>query len=153
MADVLIRELQDGDCEYLAAHLRQADRDEIDACGVEDPLAALCFCAATSTQSWVGTVNGRVACVFGVGAISILGGIGSPWMLGTDDITRHPGAFIKHSLPYIRAMLAAYPRLENHVDARNTKAVRWLKRAGFTLHEPVPYGPKGMLFHPFEMRA
>jgi hypothetical protein len=149
----VIRPVRDGDCDYVAAHMRQADRDEITASGVPDPLTALVFSVATSTLVWCATVDKRPACVFGVGTVSILGGIGSPWLLGTDDISRNPGAFIKHSRLYIRGMLDAYPHLTNHVDARNTRAVRWLRRAGFTVGEPEPHGPFALPFHPFEMRA
>lgn len=148
-----MRALEPGDLETLAANMRQADRDEIAAAGIPDPLAALQSSAACSTECLTALFDGEVACVFGVGPISILLGIGAPWMLGSDQITRHPGAFITHARPYILRMLQAYPHLFNFVDARNSKAIRWLKRVGFTLHDPVPHGPLGMPFHPFEMKA
>lgn len=151
--DVNVRPVQDGDIEHLAARMRQADRDEIAACGRPDPVVALRRCVALSDLLWTATTNDEVACMFGVGPLSLLGGVGTPWMLGTDLITQHPGAFIRHSRPYIAVMLAAYPHLHNYVDARNTRAIRWLKRAGFTVASPVPYGPNKMPFHPFEMKA
>lgn len=152
MADVLIRPAAPGDIEDLAYRMRQADIDEVAACG-HTPIGALQSSLARSTHAWTGEIDGQVAAMFGAVPLSLLTGIGSPWFLGSDLITQHPGAFIRHSGSYIRIMLEAYPHLFNLVDARNRKAVRWLKRAGFTLHAPVPHGPFGMQFHPFEMKA
>lgn len=152
MVEVVVRPVAPGDIEELAHRMRQADIDEVAACG-HAPIGALEMSVARSSHSYTATADGEVACMFGVVPLSLLVGIGSPWMLGTDLVPKYPGAFIKHSAPYIRGMLEAYPHLFNFVDARNAKAIRWLKRVGFTLHAPVPHGPYGMPFHPFEMKA
>lgn len=152
MVEVVVRPVQPGDIETLVERMRQADVDEVNACGYA-PLEALHQSVNRSTQCWTATADGEMACMFGVTPISMICGIGCPWMLGTDLITKNAGAFIRHSRSYIVDMLQAYPHLFNFVDTRNVKAIRWLKRAGFTLHDPVPHGPYGMLFHPFEMKA
>lgn len=152
MVEVVVRPVEPGDIEILAANMRQADIDEVGACG-HSPIEALEYSVKASMHCWTATGDGELACMFGVTPISMLGGIGCPWMLGTELITQNAGAFIRHSRSYIQEMLQAYPHLFNFVDARNAKAIRWLKRAGFTLHDPVPHGPYGMLFHPFEMKA
>jgi hypothetical protein len=48
-------------------------------------------------------------------------------------------------------MRAAYPQLENHVDARNRRALRWLGWLGFTIEAPAPWGVEGRPFHRFWM--
>lgn len=151
--EIVVRPVAEGDIEELAANIRPADLAECIASGYDDPLIALRHSCAWSTKSWTGTADGRVGCVMGVGPVSLLGGIGSPWLLGTAEIEKNAGAFIRRTMPYIQLMLKAYPHLVNHVDARNTRSVRWLKRVGFTMHAPVPYGPYQMPFHPFEMKA
>lgn len=153
MAKVLVRPVQPGDAEELAPRLRQADLDEIAAAGHPDPLKALLDSSSISTHSWTVEINDEVAVMMGVCPISILNGMGCPWLLGSDAVARHAGAFIKQTLVYIPIMLEAYPHLFNVVDVRNTKAIRWLKRAGFTLREPIPHGPHNMQFHPFEMKV
>lgn len=152
MADVLIRPVEQGDIEELAAYMRQADIDEVAACG-HTPIGALEMSVPRSSQAHTALIGDKMAAIFGVVPLSLLGGIGSPWMLGTDLVASNPGAFMKESASYIRNMLEAYPHLFNFVDARNAKAIRWLRRAGFTLHASVPHGPFGMPFHPFEMKA
>lgn len=153
MADVLIRPVEPGDVEHVAEHMRQADLDEIAALGIPDPVDALTRSIASSTSCWTGCINGEPVCIFGLVPISMLCGIGSPWMLGTNLILKNAGAFIRHSTPYIHGMLREFPQLFNFVDVRNRKAVAWLRRAGFKMHEQQPYGPFGLPFHPFEMRA
>ena len=43
--------------------------------------------------------------------------------------------------------------LINYTDARYTKALRWLRWLGFHMHEAVPYGVNGELFHPMTLRG
>lgn len=133
--------------------MRQADLAEVFATGT-DPVRALHEGIRRSVHCWVATVDGRPACVFGVAPIgSLLSDTGAPWMLGTDLITQHQRAFMRRSPRYIAHMLDAFSHLLNFVHAENEPSVRWLKRMGFTLHEPAPHGPNGALFHRFELRA
>jgi len=97
--------------------------------------------------------DGKLANMFGVSPINFVQGIGSPWMLATPEFDRHPRAVIRHCRRYIPPMLAVFPHLVNHVDARNVRSVAWLRWLGFEMHDPEPYGPYGVPFHKFEMRA
>jgi hypothetical protein len=153
VANILVRPVEPGDAEELAPRLRQADLEEIAAASGRAPVEVLRVSAAMSTHSWAVEIDGELACLMGVTPVSIVSGIGCPWLLGSDAVPRHAGAFIKQTLVYIPLMLEAYPHLFNFVDARNTKAIRWLKRAGFNVMEPMPYGKSKMPFHPFEMKA
>lgn len=151
--DILVRPVEDGDIKHVAAHMRQADLDEIAATGVPDPVEALTRSIKDSVLCCTGCADGEPGCIFGVVPVSMLCGIGSPWLLGTELIPKNAGAFIRHSTPYIHGMLREFPHLFNFVDVRNRKAIAWLKRSGFVLSEATPYGPFGLPFHPFEMRA
>ena len=74
-------------------------------------------------------------------------------MLGTPLLDQHARVLVRLTPVYIGRMLGAFPHLLNYVHAGNTTSVRWLRRLGFTLAEPQPYGARGELFHQFEMRA
>ena len=74
-------------------------------------------------------------------------------MVGTDAIDRHAFAFIKGSRSAIRTLFAQWGRLYNLVDARNTRAVRWLRFLGFTIEKPIPYGVENLPFHPFHLEV
>jgi hypothetical protein len=136
--------------EELAANLRQQDRDELDASGHADHQRTIADSVAMSDWSLTALVEGRVACIFGVAPHgSLLDPRGIPWMLGTELVTQNRRALARLAPVYIQAMLQAYPRLVNVVHARNTVAVRWLKRSGFVLRPAHTHN--GEPFHLFEM--
>lgn len=153
MADVVIRPTQPGDAAMLIANLRPADLAECQAYGRGDIGAGIESSVARSMLCWSGFIDGELAAILGVAPVNALGGIGSPWMLGTPVLDAHSRVLVRAVPEYIAKMLNAFPHLVNFVHTKNTTSVRWLRRLGFTLHEPVPYGAPGELFHPFEMRA
>lgn len=153
MVDILVRPMREGDAEDLAPRLRHADLLELEAAGAPNALQALSESFKRSTLSWSVEIDGELACMMGVCPLSMLCGLGSPWLLGSEAVARNAGAFIKQTKIYIPIMLQAYPHLFNFVDVRNRKSVAWLRRAGFKVHDPVRVGPAKMLFHPFEMRV
>lgn len=149
---VVLREPRPGDAEHIATHMRAADVAELRALG-ESPLRSLQRGQWLSTRTMVAEVDGTPAAMFGVVPVSLLGGEGCPWMLGTDAVPLHRRAVMRISRSYIRNMLQEYPILANHVHACNRTAVHWLARIGFEIKPAAPLGPFGEMFHPFEMRA
>jgi hypothetical protein len=142
-----------GDLEHIAAHVREADRQElIAATGSPDVLATLRESVMLSSHYWISEVDEPLA-VFGVAPRSLMGDSGVPWAIGTNLVLRFPGAMVREGRRYVARMLEAYSHLQNHVDARNTRSVRWLARLGFEIHPARPYGAAGLPFHRFEMRA
>lgn len=137
----------------LAPRMRGDDIREIEAVSGLAPLEALLVSLRRSTEAWAGTVDGDVACMFGVGPLSLLGGEGCPWLLGSDLIERNAFAFARRNRAMVARWLQSYRVLRNHVDARNTQAIRWLGWLGFVLQPPVPYGISRLPFHPFERSA
>lgn len=133
--------------------MRVADRREIEAVNDATPLEALRISLARSTEVWAGMVDTEVACIFGVGPLSLLGGEGCPWLLGADLVERHAFAFARRNRAMVARWLQTYRVLRNVVDARNARAIRWLGWLGFVLQPPVPYGVARLPFHPFERRA
>lgn len=153
MPEVELRELRDGDLEHLNANLRAADREEITASGGPDTLATLRTSTRRSTLLAVATVDGELACIFGLVPTSLLGGSGAPWMLGTDVLDRNSRSLMRRCRGYIQGMLTECSHLENHVDARNVRAIRWLKHLGFSFRETRLTGEQRVPFYRFEMRA
>jgi hypothetical protein len=137
---------------YLAEHMAAADAEEVRAAVGLSPYRGLEDSLNRSIVAWTGTVDGRPVCMFGVSPIDILCGIGSPWLLGTDEIRQHAKTFMKLNRDYIPKMLSLSPSLVNWVDARHETAIRWLKWLGFTFDMyPQPYGLFKLPFLRFHM--
>ncbi len=153
-ADVLIREARADDAAPLAADLRACDREESAAYGFPfGTEAAIRLSIRNSLKCWTAFVDGDLACIFGVGVVSLLGGEGAPWMMGTGALDRHSRILQRLSPTYIAEMLKLFPYLHNHVHVGNRPSIRWLRRLGFTIHPPEPFGARGEMFHPFDMRV
>lgn len=149
--DLLLTEASMADAMDLAPRLRPADLAEIHAAGQSSALAALTRSLSLSSHAFAIRAEGEVIGLWGVGPLSLLGGIGCPWMLASDGVTRHAGAFLRGCRASLAFARACYPRLENRVDARNALAIRWLRWMGFHLDPALPFGPLGLPFHRFTL--
>lgn len=132
-------------------HVRQADIDEFLAINGSTPEQVLLTGLKISTFACAGLINGRVVTIFGVAPGSMIGGTGTPWLVGTDDLERYQRTFLRRCRNVVNAMLSVYPYLENYVDERNHVAKAWLHWLGFRLEESAPFGVKGLNFHRFHL--
>lgn len=128
--------------DAIANNLRSADYDEIKATnplltlGDPDPLLVLTMSVMNSLDAWVITDDGEAIAVYGVGP-SDEAGSGIVWMLGTPGMER-PRAKIaigRETYAVIKRWHGRWPRLFNHVDARNSISIFWLFRAGFEIED------------------
>lgn len=137
----------------MTQRLRQRDRNEAVAAGGLDVEGQIARAVVASGELCWAVSNGfeanRLAWLIGCAPVGL--GIGSPWLMATDDVRACPGILTKLTKGHIAQMLKVYPALLNYVDARNTDSVRWLARLGFTVEEPTPYGAAGLPFHRFTM--
>lgn len=134
----------------VARDARQADIDELWASARVTPLEAVNKGLEWST-AFVALADGEPLCAFGIVPFSALSASGAPWMVGTNKLEFHAVRFIKHCRLDLAKFFGEWSRLFNVVDARNVTAIRWLKWLGFTVSEPIPYGPFGLPFCPFFM--
>lgn len=134
----------------MAPRVRAADRAEIAALGygVEEGLLAS---LRTSLWARVALCRGRPICIWGLGAGSLLGGVGGPWMISTPLIERFPRQFLRESRVQVAEMLGQFPILRGVVDARYAGALRWMRWLGFEMSDPIRIN--GVPFHNFELRA
>lgn len=150
MARVRLIQPEANDLRYLAQHLRTDDVNEL--CAVHGPgldlLACLETAVASSEESFVAvTASGEPIAVFGVAPVSLLGGQGCPWMLGTDTLMLYGRDVVTLSRQHVARWGLKYDQLFNYVDARNVRSLAWLRHTGFMIFEPEPYGRQGEPFH------
>lgn len=151
---VVIRDGWLTDVAQIAQDARQADVDELWAYARVTPDKAMVVGLTHGTHTWTAAVDGVPVCMFGVVPVSLLGGVGAPWMVGTNELLKNQVPLIRNSRPYVKKMLTVYSTLFNVVDSRNTLAIRWLRWCGFKVDaEEKPMGPDGVLFRPFYLRS
>lgn len=153
--DIRVRPARPADASLLAEDLRPQDAAEIKAMhGAGADLEQAIRAAITrSRYAWTALWKGEVVMVGGVASIgSLLGGNkGSPWLLGSTQMFRRPGALTRTGRRYVAFMHTVYPDLENFIDVRNQTSIAWLQRLGFTVHTEyaIPMGPDRALFYRF----
>jgi hypothetical protein len=117
----------------IASRMRAQDVDECYMHGYESPRAALRAAFLASTIIWTAKVDGRPEAMFGASPKSMVEGKGSIWMLGTDEVAKHPVALVRLGRLYARQLHDYFPVLENIVPAHSDQVIRWLARLGFAI--------------------
>ncbi|MDD2709803.1 MAG: hypothetical protein PHV34_17610 [Verrucomicrobiae bacterium] len=137
----------------LKGALRKSDRMEVEACSGQNPSRALEQSWERSEMSWAGRAkhNGEWSTwgILGVARLSMCSSTGVPWMLGSDEMNRNLLRIGRSSKYYVDVMLQHYSQLENYIDARQTRSIKWLKWCGFRVEPAHPFGVKGLPFHRF----
>lgn len=150
---VEVRDLRPSDVFAVLADLRPADAAEVSALvGADNVMDAVEYSIESSALAWTLVDDEVPIAVFGV-APSEDPRVGVPWMVGTPGVTRRQRAFMRLCKDYIPRMLALFPVLINVVDARNTRAIAWLRHVGFVFGPPAPAGVEQLLFYPFRLEA
>lgn len=136
----------------LAPAMRKEDADEIWASSRRRPLDALLYSLEVSRDTTqAGLADGRCVCLWGVAPASLLTDVGRPWLLASKEFERHASRFLRRNREYINEIRRQYPVLENWVDHRNVKSIRWLRWLGFDILPAEPIGPDAVPFHRFVM--
>lgn len=132
--------------------VRNADRTEMFAIACLTPAQVMLMGLEISDFARTGLIDGKPVCMFGVAPASLMGGVGRPWLVGTESLDDNAIIFLRRCRDGVKEMLSLYSTLENYVDARNRRAIAWLRWLKFTICEQEPMGPFNVPFHRFEMR-
>ena len=136
----------------IVPHLCEADMQEIRAATTARPEIAVALSVACSDPGWAVELEGRPLCVFGAGPAGTTPEgkrVGRPWLLSVEDLKGYPVHFLRVSRDVIAEMRRRYDVLENWVDARNLRSIKWLRWCGFEIMDAEPWGPFGAMFHRF----
>jgi hypothetical protein len=132
---LLIRKARATDIKPIAQRMRAFDRLECRAMGRE-PRKAL-HLGLRAGEAWTVLVGGRPEAMFGVYPASLMEGVGAPWMLATDAAYSRGREWAALAPRWVSYMVSHYRRLANMVHRDNTKAIRWLRYAGFSVAADV----------------
>ena len=135
----------------LSATMREDDRLECLLATGSSPDLSLLMSLAISTFKEVLLVDNKVICIAGV-CDDYGGDGGAIWLLGSDLVFKHKKAFWKFCKNFHGDMKDQYNLLYNYVYIENKMSLRLIKKLGFTIDEPTPYGLGQELFHKIHWR-
>lgn len=117
-----------------------ADRIECHALGYSER-AALRRSLAGSSRAFTALIEGRPEAMMGVEILSVVEGLGAPWMLATDAAYCRGRDLIGQGRSVLAALSDSMRTLRNIVSAENGRAIRMLRHWGFDVgHEVVMIG-------------
>lgn len=124
----------EGDVDWLARNLRQADLNEI-AAGGDDSPAAVLRQGLEQSDPCVSIFDDadphqRPVAMFGVVPTPVPF-IGFIWLLGSDQLSTQKSRFLRQCPPWVDRFHERFPVLMNYVDKRNTLHLSWLRWLGF----------------------
>lgn len=151
MSNVVFRDTKKADVLWLAAHMREEDKQEIAAAAGRTPVLTLLAGYEHSPFIKTMLVDGVPALIFGVAHRPGDGMVGTVWMLASDYLmSRDAVRAIKRTSKYwADEMNKLYPILANVADRRNKTHLRWIKFCGFTFINEVYLGPVNAPFLEF----
>ena len=121
---------------WIAGRMREIDRIECAARG-HAPKQALRLALRASLWAVTAKIDGRPEAMFGLAPVSVIADRGCPWFLGSDAVLSHGRDLLEIGPEVLGRMHCSFMRLENSVSAGNGKAIRLLRRWGFTLSDDV----------------
>ena len=124
----------------ITPYLRLADKQEMQALTGLNPDICVAYSIAFTQKGYAAYYDNKLAAVFGLSDNLI-------WLLGTDEITKHPVTFFKVSKKIFKELTKGREYLYNYVDARNKLHLRWLAWLGFTIEEAQIMGAEQRPFH------
>ena len=149
---IVVREATTEDALQVADNLRKADQKELWSAFRLRPKDGCLKSLERSERVFVIDLEGKAIAIFGVTTLSLIDRRGIIWLLGTDEIFNIAVTFEKYTKAFVESFLMEWDVLENWVHAKNRISLKWLRRAGFNIGDPVPYGLDKELFRKIEIR-
>jgi hypothetical protein len=97
---------------------------------------ALAHCVGPTSDLWLGLINGRPVCAWGLVPPTMLSDRAYLWLYATPAIDEHKFLFIRRSMRVVEDLRQLYPVMYGVCDVTNPRAIRWLKRLGAKFSDP-----------------
>ena len=101
---------------------------------------AMDYCLQLSMFMWVGLIDDKLACIWGLIPPTLMSNQAYLWLYTTNVITGHEFVLVRHSQLVMEEMLQEYPTICGHAIAGADKSIRWLKWLGARFGEPQGKG-------------
>lgn len=131
----------------LAPHLRQADREEVEAAGGTS-ITALADGVLFSEECYSVYAEGKIIGMFGIFSQGMPKGLKTIWFLGSDESENYPFAFVREGKRLINKVLKDSSVL-NTVYSKNETHIKYLERIGLVVDKENPITYNNHIFYRF----
>lgn len=87
-------------------------------------------CMRLSTEVWVGSVDGQVACSWGIIPPTLLSTTAYLWLFTNDIVDEHQFMFVRNSKIQVERLLERYEAISGYTHRDSARARRWLRWLG-----------------------
>jgi len=125
------------DADSLGERLRAIDKLEVLAASGLQPAEGIVASIKASRKWWVGTIDGKDECVWGVTPLPGMDRWAAPWMHCTPKVFRGLAlsTFVRRSREFVDSLAEGTDVLVNIIAEDNHASRRWLRFAGFSIKE------------------
>ncbi len=106
----------------------------------DEDLRALETCTSQATYLWIGHINSRPVCAWGLVPPTLLADKAYLWLYAGPAIDEYKFQFVRHSMIVMEGMRELYPEIYGVTRADNPRAIRWLKWLGAKYGQPNEKG-------------
>lgn len=142
---ITIEPLTEQAVDFVLAHLRATDREEMKASGLKYPREAFLHAMRQAPYCGAMVSGGVPIAIFGVNPLEGEPDVGLCWLVGTDGVRAERIGFARCSRRVLEGMRECFPVLRNWVFSRHAGTIRWLRWLGFEIDE-TPVGPGGQFY-------
>lgn len=100
-----------------------------------------------STMLWIGTVDGKLLCMWGLIPPTLLSDRAYLWLHTTEAAEEHTFILVRRSQIEMKKMLVDFPNIVGHCQVGADQSIRWLKWLGAKFGEPtdkmIPFTIRG----------
>lgn len=86
----------------------------------------------SSAYTYVGFIDGKVACIYGLMPPTLMSNRAYLWLLTTETATEHKFIFIRHSQLCVEAILREFDVIIGETNPQDARAMRWMRWLGAT---------------------
>lgn len=101
----------------------------------DDHIAFFRKAIRNASNLWLGFIDGKLVCTWGLVPPSLLSNNAYLWLYTTGAIERHEFTFVRQSQIAVKEMLQRYPVIVGHALVGNDRGIRWLKWLGAEFQE------------------
>ncbi|HXK17478.1 MAG TPA: hypothetical protein VNG33_06740 [Polyangiaceae bacterium] len=134
MTEIVVMDAVASDVAALAERMRATDAEAATARGI-NPRRLLWLNFRFSLFRHTAFVDDEIAAMWGVRGPA-MGGVGEPWLVGTQLMDRYPMTAVRMSLDELAAMRAIWPTLRGLVVLNDRRACRFAEFLGAAISQP-----------------